>query len=115
MKIMAIGGTGMVGSQVVQELLACKMDVRVLTRSAEKAKSLPAGAQGVTGDLLDPRTVRSVFRGMDGVFLLNTVSTTETHAGLMAMNGIRLAGVKHRGTSRTLRGRRRGCGVCEIL
>ena len=94
MKILVIGGTGTVGSQVVRELLARQMDVRVLTRSADKAKSLPAGAQGVTGDLLDPGTVRSVFRGMDGVFLLSGVSTTETHEGLMALNGIRMSGVK---------------------
>jgi uncharacterized protein YbjT (DUF2867 family) len=94
MKILVIGGTGTVGSQVVRELLARQMDVRVLTRSADKAKSLLAGAQGVTGDLLDPGAVRSVFRGMDGVFLLSGVSTTETHEGLMALNGIRMSGVK---------------------
>jgi len=48
----------------------------------------------VTGDLLDPGTLRSVFTGVDGVFLLNAVSTTETHEGLMAVNGVRLGGVK---------------------
>jgi uncharacterized protein YbjT (DUF2867 family) len=94
MKILIIGGTGTVGSQVVRELLARKMDVRVLTRNADRAKSLPADAQGVTGDLLDPGTVRSVFRGIDGVFMLNAVSATETHEGLMALNGIRMSGVK---------------------
>ncbi len=94
MKILVIGGTGTVGSQVVRELLARNMDVRVLTRSADKAKSLPAGAQGVTGDLLDPGTVRSVFRDIDGVFMLNAVSPTETHEGLMALNGICMSGVK---------------------
>ncbi len=94
MKILVTGGTGTVGSQVVRELIARKVDVRVLTRSADKAKSLPAGAQAVTGDLLDPATVRSVFKGMDGVFLLNAVSATEAHEGLMAVNGIRMAGVK---------------------
>ena len=94
MKILVIGGTGMVGSQVVRELLARKLAVTVLTRSAEKAKDLPAGVQGVVGDLLDPRTVRSVFKGIDGVFMLFAVSTTETHEGLMALNGIRMAGVK---------------------
>ncbi len=46
MKILVIGGTGVVGSQVVRELLARKMDVRVLTRSADKARGLPAGAEG---------------------------------------------------------------------
>lgn len=94
MKILVIGGTGTVGSQVVRELLARKVTVEVLTRSGDRAKGLPAGAQGVVGDLLDPRTVRSVFKGVDSVFMLIAVSTTETHEGLMALNGMRMAGVK---------------------
>jgi len=94
MKILVIGGTGTVGSQVVRELLECNVELQVLTRSADRAKSLPQGAQSVIGDLLEPSTVRSIFKGVDGVFLLNAVSTTETHEGLMAVNGARMAGVK---------------------
>lgn len=94
MKILVIGGTGTVGSQVVRELLVRNVEVSVLTRSADKVRTLPAGARAVTGDLLDPSTVRSVFRGVDGVFMLNAVSTTETHEGLMAVNGLRMAGIK---------------------
>jgi len=93
-KVLVLGGTGTVGSQVARDLLARQVDVHILTRHAAKAKALPAGAKAVTGDLLDPKTVRSVFTGMDGVFLLNAVSATECHEGLMAVNGARLAGVK---------------------
>ena len=95
MKILVIGGTGSVGSHVVRQLLAHKADPVVLTRSAEKAKSLPAGVEGVVGDLLDPGTVRSVFKSVDRVFMITAVSTTETHEGLMAVNGARMSGVKH--------------------
>lgn len=94
MKILVLGGTGTVGSQVVRELLARDVDVRVLTRSAEKVESLPAGVEGMVGDLVEPETARSVFEGMDGVFLLNVVGPTETHEGLMAVNGARMSGVK---------------------
>lgn len=94
MKVLVIGGTGTVGSQVVQELLGRNIDVQVLTRSADKAKDLPPSAQGVTGDLLDPNTVRSVFEEVDSVFMLNAVSATETHEGLLAVNGARDSGVK---------------------
>jgi nucleoside-diphosphate-sugar epimerase len=52
MKTLVIGGTGTVGSQVVRELLARKVAVQVLMRSADNAKGLPAGAEGVVGDLL---------------------------------------------------------------
>jgi uncharacterized protein YbjT (DUF2867 family) len=94
MKVLVIGGTGMVGSQVARELLARGAEVSVLTRSADKAAGVPQGIRSVTGDLLDPNTVRTVFTGQDGVFLLNPVSATETHEGLMAVNGARMAGVK---------------------
>ena len=94
MKVLVLGGTGTVGSQVVRELLARKAEVSVLTRSAEKAKGLPEGVQPVTGNLLDVATVRSAFQGMDGVFLLNPVGASEGHEGLMAVNGARLGGVK---------------------
>jgi uncharacterized protein YbjT (DUF2867 family) len=94
MKVLVIGGTGTVGSQVVRELIARKAEVSVLTRSHEKAKTLPPGSRGIVGDLLDPNTIRTAFQGMDAVFLLNGLSPSETHEGLMGVNGARLAGVK---------------------
>src|SRR5207248_6430967 len=94
MDVLVIGGTGTVGSWVVRELLARGAHVRVLTRSAEHSKTLPAGAKPVIGDLLDPATVRSVFDGVEGLFLLNPVSMTESHEGLMALNGARMARVR---------------------
>lgn len=94
MKVLVVGGTGTVGSQVTSELLARKAEVRVLTRSGEKAKGLPAGAGAVIGDLLDTKTIHSVFKGIDAVFMLIAVSTTEAHEGLMAVNGMSMAGVK---------------------
>lgn len=94
MRILVIGGTGTVGSQVVHDLLERKMDVFVLTRNPENIHKMPKQAHGVVGDLLDPQTISSVFKGVEGVFLLNAVSTTETHEGLMAVNGARMAGVR---------------------
>jgi|NGEPerStandDraft_6_1074524.scaffolds.fasta_scaffold10056_2 uncharacterized protein YbjT (DUF2867 family) len=92
MKVLVLGGTGTVGSQVVRELLGRGADVSVLTRDPKKP--LPPGVRAVAGDLLDPATVRSAFAGMDGAFLLNALSATECHEGLMAVNGARMACVK---------------------
>lgn len=92
MKVLVLGGTGTVGSQVGRDLLARGAEVLVLTRDPKKP--LPPGAKAVAGDLLDPATIRTAFLGMDGVFLLNAVSATECHEGLMAVNGARMAGVK---------------------
>jgi uncharacterized protein YbjT (DUF2867 family) len=48
MKILVIGGTGTVGSAVVRELVAQKMEVTVLTRDEAKTKALPAGVSSAT-------------------------------------------------------------------
>src|SRR5512140_1175041 len=91
MRFLVIGGTGIVGRHVVRELVSRGHQVSVLTRNPEKASALPAGVAAVTGNLLEPETVRSIFTGMDGVFLLNSLSVSETHEGLMAVDGMRLA------------------------
>ena len=93
MNTLIIGGTGTVGTQVVRELLARGVNVRILTRNPEKAR-LPAGAAAVRGDLLDPGTARTVFRGIDRVFMLNATGPTEAHEGLMGVSGAQAAGVK---------------------
>ena len=93
MSILVTGGTGTVGSQVVRELLARGQQVQVLTRDPGKAK-LPTGVTAVQGDLGQVESVRRVFKGVDGVFLINTVSPTEIYEGLMAMCAMRLENVK---------------------
>jgi uncharacterized protein YbjT (DUF2867 family) len=92
MNVLVLGGTGTVGTQVVRELLKRGADVSLLTRDAKK--SVPSGAKAVVGDLLDPSTIRTAFHGRDAVFLLNAVSATECHEGLMAVNGARMASVR---------------------
>ena len=94
MKVLVVGGTGMVGSEVTRQLAAKGVDVYVLTRDPSKTKNLPREAKPVKGDTLDPATVRSAFAGMDGLFLLNPVSATEAHEGLMSVNGVRLGGIR---------------------
>ncbi len=94
MKVLVTGGTGMVGSQVVRELIGRGVAVSVLTRDPAKAKQFPEGVTPVEGNLLEPATVRRVFAGVDGVFLLNPVSQTEVSEGLMAVMGMRQARLK---------------------
>jgi uncharacterized protein YbjT (DUF2867 family) len=94
MSILVIGGTGTVGSQVVKGLLARKTSVKVLTRDLARTKALPAGVEGLAGDLKDMATINSAFRGLDAVFMLNAVSPTETFEGLLGVAGARAAGVK---------------------
>jgi uncharacterized protein YbjT (DUF2867 family) len=94
MKMLVLGGTGTVGSHVVRELSGRGAEVTVLTRDPAKARDLPKGTRVIQGSLLSIATIRSAFDGMDGVFLLNAVSESESHQGLLALNGARAAGVK---------------------
>ena len=94
MKVLVLGGTGTVGSELVRQLLDRKLDVMVLTRDVKKAAKLPSGARPVIGNLLEPEIVRSIFNDVDSVFLLNATTPTEAQEGIMAVNGARMAGVK---------------------
>jgi uncharacterized protein YbjT (DUF2867 family) len=94
MSILVTGGTGTVGSHVVRELLARGEQVQVLTRDAAKAKNLPAGATPVVGDLGQVETVRRVFKNVDRVFLISTVSPTEVQEGLLAICAMKLESLK---------------------
>lgn len=94
MKHLVLGGTGTVGSRVVKGLVEKGENVRVLTRSLERARELPDGASGVVGDLLDPDTYGQVFSDFDSLFILNAVAPTELHEGLVALAEGKRAGAK---------------------
>lgn len=92
MTILAIGGTGKIGSRVVRKLLDQGADVRVLVRDPKT--TLPAGANAVEGDLQKPDTVRAALAGVDTVFLLAAVVADELTQSLTAVGLARDAGVK---------------------
>lgn len=94
MKTIVIGGTGTVGSEVVEQLLSEEREIVVLTRSSDNFEKLPEGVEGVVGDLLQPKTLRSVFKEVDRVFMLNAVSPTECSEGLMALLAAKAESVK---------------------
>jgi uncharacterized protein YbjT (DUF2867 family) len=94
MKHLVVGGTGTVGSLVVKGLLGKGETVRVLTRSAEKAKALPQGAVPVVGDLSEPDTYGRVFSDYDSLFLLNATGPAELQEGLAAVNEAARTGAK---------------------
>jgi uncharacterized protein YbjT (DUF2867 family) len=94
MSDLVLGGTGRVGRAVMEGLLAQGREVRVLTRSPERVRALPAAAGGVVGDLLDPRSYAATFAGIQRVFLLNGISPSELQEGLVAVNEARRSGVE---------------------
>jgi NADPH:quinone reductase-like Zn-dependent oxidoreductase len=93
MKILVTGGTGKVGTEVVQTLLRRGASVRVLTRNKEA--KLPHGAEVAIGDLLDPDSVRSALNGVDKLFLLVGNVADELTQALLTVAVARQAKVKH--------------------
>ncbi len=91
MNHLVLGGTGTIGSAVVRGLLARGESVKVVTRSAEKSRSLPRGARGVVGDLMAPNTYGALFSDLENVFVVASVSPTELHEALAAVNESRRA------------------------
>ena len=70
--VLVTGGTGRVGSVVVDLLVGAGVPVRVLTRRSEAAAMLPANVEVVTGDLTVPESLDAALRGVGTVFLVWT-------------------------------------------
>jgi uncharacterized protein YbjT (DUF2867 family) len=85
MKILVVGGTGNVGSKVIDELLRRGASVRALVRKPEATKVLN-GVEMFVGDLLDPVSVNKGLQGVDKLYLLNAVVPDELTQGLIAFD-----------------------------
>lgn len=94
MTILVTGATGRVGRHVVDQLLQRGATVRVLTRDPAKA-SFPTGVDVAKGDLLDVDALRSAFKDVSTLFLLNAVTGDEFAQAIIALNVAREAGVDH--------------------
>jgi uncharacterized protein YbjT (DUF2867 family) len=94
MSILVVGGTGTVGSQIVARLLERDAKVQVMTHSIEKLATLPAGVDGVVGDLADPPSLQRAFGGVDNLVLITVVHPDETARGLFAVKAAKKAGVR---------------------
>ena len=93
MKVLAIGGAGHVGSEVVKELLKRKAEVDVLVR--KKGARVSEGANAVVGDLLDPAFLEKALEGIDKLYLLNAVTPDELTQALIAYDLAKRLKVKH--------------------
>lgn len=75
--VLVVGGTGMLGGQVVTALLSRGQRVRALLRPASDAAELmKAGVEIARGDMLEPA---SLLRAMDGADAVITTAAGYTH------------------------------------
>ena len=85
MKILVIGCTGTVGSNVMRKLLSTNEDVRCMTHKIENLNILPTEVEAYVGDLDNPATLPESFDGVEELFLLLPVGPRETEQGLAAV------------------------------
>lgn len=95
MKILVMGGTGKVGSEVLKELRKRGAAVRALVRKPEASAHLPEGVEAVVGDLLDPVSVQKALEGVEKLYLLNGVAADELTQGLIAYDLAKKMKIKH--------------------
>lgn len=68
--ILVIGGTGMLGKPVAQQLKADGFNVRLLVRNPEKARKLLGdGYEFIQGDVDNVSSLRAALTGVDGVHI----------------------------------------------
>lgn len=91
MRVLVIGGTGKVGSALVEALAKRGVEVRVLSRSAGE---VGRGIELAVGDLARPETLPAAFAGVDRCYLLTPLAPDETQQGLNAVEAARADGVE---------------------
>jgi len=93
-KILVIGGTETIGSEVVKSLLKKNFKVRVMAKKEENLKTLPQGVEGVVGDLSDKTSLASCFKEIEGVFFLDAISKDEAEHGKNTVEACKQANVQ---------------------
>jgi nucleoside-diphosphate-sugar epimerase len=73
MTIFVTGGTGLVGSRLLQRLVDAGVECRALVRAG---KALPAGVTPVQGDLFDPDSFATSMEGVSAILHLAAVFRT---------------------------------------
>jgi uncharacterized protein YbjT (DUF2867 family) len=94
-RYVVIGGTGKLGRLVVARLLAQRLDVVVLTRQAEAARTVlgPAAAI-VEGDLADQAGLSALLSRGDRVFLLSPIAENLVQLQMSLVTAAAAAGVE---------------------
>jgi uncharacterized protein YbjT (DUF2867 family) len=91
--ILVTGATGVVGTELVKQLLESGEKFRVLARNPAKAEHLKGRAEIVQGDLEKAETLAAAVDGIDHIFLLTVDQDTDTDVNLIT--AAKAAGVHH--------------------
>ncbi len=87
-KIFVTGGTGRLGTMLLERLVSKGYEVRTLVVNAEKIRNLPGGTIPFIGNLTDIHTLEDACEGVDTVFHLASIITHdhEKSSDIMRVN-----------------------------
>ena len=95
-KVLVIGATGKVGTEVVRELQKTRVEARALVRDRVRASSLEvAGVELALGDLDQPESLSPAFNGIERVIISTAASPQQQRQHLAAIHAAKEAGVRH--------------------
>jgi uncharacterized protein YbjT (DUF2867 family) len=86
--ILLTGATGVVGGELLPELLAAGHQVRVLVRDPRKLGEHRVDVQITLGDLRDPLSIRHAMRGVDTVIHLAATIRDQPGGTIEELNGL---------------------------
>jgi uncharacterized protein YbjT (DUF2867 family) len=86
--ILLTGATGVVGGELLPELLARGHEVRVLVRDPRKLGEHRVDVQITLGDLRDPLSIRHAMRGVDTVLHLAATIRDQPGGTIEELNGL---------------------------
>jgi len=97
MKVLVIGATGRVGTEVVKALLLRGAGVRAFTRKQPRPGTFPDAVEIALGDLNDPVSIAEAMKGVDKLFLLigREGVPVELTQAVTAYGLAKKAGLKH--------------------
>lgn len=84
--VLVTGGTGFVGSHLVERLCAQSVQVRVLARKTSNRSRLPRGVEVIEGDLRDQDALAQAVRGVEIIFHLAAATRARTEDGYFQAN-----------------------------
>jgi uncharacterized protein YbjT (DUF2867 family) len=93
--ILVAGATGVVGGEVVRQLLAAGHDVRAITRDPARAGALGGEVKVVTADLERPGTLPAALSGVESVFMLSGGGPATPLQDANLAEAAAAAGVRH--------------------
>lgn len=93
--IVVLGGTGVVGGFLIQELVKAKVAFRMILRHPERATGVPISAEVCRGDLDNPASIATAFEGGTCLFLLSPHGSKMAEQQIAAIHAAKLADFSH--------------------